>query len=376
MIRTPWQAVAAMFLLNGALFGAWASRIPAFAARFGLDTGELGLLLLGLALGAILSFPLAGALSDRFGAAHITRLVAVFYGIALVLLPLSFSPPMLGGLLLIFGATHGAMDVAMNGWGAEVERALGKPVMTSLHAMFSLGAGLGAGSGALAAGFGLPPLFHFAGLSLGLGALTLYWASSGPAMAKAAAQPGQTGPFALPHGRLILVGLVAFCSSLGEGAMADWSAVLLTGLAKASPAQSALGYTVFSAAMVAARLVGDRVVARLGPVPTARLFGAISTLGALLVLVGQALVPALFGFSLMGIGFSVIVPLALSRAANDPKTPPGRAIAGVATLGYGGMLIGPPAIGFLAGVTSLGTGFGLIAVLSALIVGLGGSLRR
>ena len=363
-----------MFFLNGALFGIWAARIPAFQLKFGFDAATLGLLLLCLAAGAIVSFPLAGVVSDRVGAARLTRLVAQAYVLALVLLPFATTPIMLGLALAFFGMTHGAMDVAMNGWGAEVEHRLGKPIMSSLHAVFSLGAGLGAASGALAIAAGMDVALHFwlFGIVLGAGALSLA-AISWP---RAAPKPGDAAFFTFPHGMLVIVGLIAFCASMGEGAMADWSAVFLKDVTGTTEARAALGYAAFSTSMVAMRLFGDRVVARFGPAKSLRMSGAVAASGLALVLAGGGFELALAGFALIGLGYANVMPIAFSRAANDLLMPPGRAIAAVATLGYGGMLVGPPAIGFIAALSSLHVSFALLGLLALAVTALAGSVTR
>ena len=151
-----------MFVLNGALFGIWASRIPAVADRHDLELRCAGRpLLLLLAAGAILAFPLAGRATDRFGAYWVTWRVAIAYTLSLFLIALAPGTVTLAVALFFFGAVHGAMDVTMNTWAGEVERRMGRPVMSSFHAMFSLGAGLGAGSGFLAGHAGLSIEMHF-----------------------------------------------------------------------------------------------------------------------------------------------------------------------------------------------------------------------
>ena len=369
--RTPWLAVAAVFFLNGGLFGAWASRIPVFVERFDLTADRLGLLLLCMAFGSILCFPLAGRMADRRGAAPLSLRLAFFSAVVVALLPFAPAVPLLAVGMVFFGAAQGGMDVAMNAWAAEVERHMGRPVMSSFHAVFSLGAGIGAGSGALAASAGLSPALHFPLVSLVLSGLVLAFATI--SWASARVEGGSV--FALPRGALALVGLIALASALGEGSMADWSAVFLATVVGASEAQAALGYAVFSAAMVLARLAGDQVVRRLGPVTSARISGLLAAGGALTALLGGSFGVALAGFGLMGVGYAIVFPLAFSRAANDGEIPPGSAIASVATLAYGGMLVGPPAIGFIAAMTSLTHAFGLIAVLALAIVPLATSLR-
>ncbi|MFV1599980.1 MULTISPECIES: MFS transporter [unclassified Phaeobacter] len=366
-LRTPWRAVAAMFVLNGALFGIWASRIPAVADSHGLTPGALGLLLLLMAAGAILSFPLAGRAADRMGAAHVTRRVALAYVLGLVLLALAPSLPLLAAALFVFGAAHGSMDVAMNAWASEVEKRAGRPMMSSFHAMFSLGAGLGALSGYGAASVGAEIPLHFL-LAGGIAALLTLSVAQIPWTADPAPKNPMTKPSLLPRGPLVAVGFVAFCGAVGEGAMADWSAIFLVLTTGASEADAALGFAVFSVAMVAMRLIGDLVVARLGAVSAARMAGASACLGALIAVVFGSYAAAMIGFALMGIGYALVMPLAFSRAASDPELPAGAAIASVATFGYGGILIGPPMIGITAELLSLPAAFVILAALSAFIV--------
>jgi MFS family permease len=373
--RAVWLAVAAMFLLNGALYGMWASRIPAMALRHGLDAGDLGWLLLLLAGGAIAAFPLAGRFADKLGAAPVTLGIAVTYACALILTALAPGVATLALALFFFGANHGAMDVAMNTWAGEAERHIARPVMSSFHAMFSLGAGFGAASGYGAELWGIGITPHFVVVSLVTATVTL-------ALARIPwTSPRQTGLestplFPIPRGVLIFVGLIAFCSSMGEGAMVDWSALFLVEAAQVTAAQAALGYTVFSIAMVITRLTGDQVTRAFGPTTTARIAGIIATAGTCCAVFVGTYGWTLVGFGLMGIGYAVIMPLAFSRAANDPHLPPGTAIASVSTLGYGGMLLGPPVIGFVAHATDLQTGFGVLTVLAALIIVLAPAVKR
>ncbi len=368
-----WRAVAAMFILNGALFGIWASRIPAVRDRLDLTHEALGYGLLFMAAGAVCSFPVTGRLTDRFGAVALTRIVAVLYTLSLILLAMAGGFWALAAFLFVFGAFHGSMDVAMNAWAAEVEQAYRKPVMSSFHAMWSLGAGLGALSGYGAVQMGLTVMQHFllAGgvvVALALALSWVHWSSR-----KAAAHGGAV--FALPSGALILVGFTALCGALGEGAVADWSAIFLRDVTGAAESIAALGYAVFSVTMVAIRLAGGFVIARFGPVATARFGGVCAALGVLGVVSAGEAGLALAGFALMGVGYAVIMPLAFSRAANDPHVPPGRAIASVATLGYGGLLIGPPLIGFLAEMLTLRLAFTALLPLAVLIALLSGALR-
>lgn len=364
---TEWRAVGAAFALNGLLFGAWAARVPAFKERFDLEPGTLGLLLLALAAGAIASFPLAGALCERWGAPKLTILCAWAYAPSLILLAFTPTPLVLAPALFVFGAMHGAMDVAMNGWGAQVETRTARSTMSVFHALFSLGAGLGAASGFVAVRMGLGPESHFTIVALVGGAVGLAAMICEKGSHRSSPVGGASSPLvALPSGPLFLVGLIAFAVSMGEGAMADWSAVFLALTAAATEAQAALGYAIFSAAMVLTRLGGGVLVERFGAVATVRASALIAFVGLTTAIVGQDVAVILIGFALTGAGYAVVMPLVFSRAARDPDVPAGPAIASVATLGYGGMLLGPPVIGFIAQLTGMRLSFIALAGLAIL----------
>lgn len=372
--RSPRLAVAAMFALNGALFGAWASRIPAIAERLALDEAALGLVLLCLAGGAVLAFPAAGAACDRVGAAPATRAIAVAYALALPVLALAPEPVMLALALAVFGAAHGAMDVAMNGWGAEVEHGTDRPAMPFFHAMFSVGAGFGAASGALAGWAGVAPLAHFAVAALVLWAAGA-WAAAVPWRSET--RRGARGPLlALPGAALLPVAAIAFCGSFGEGSMADWSATFLTSALGADEGAAALGYVAFSVAMVTTRLGGSALIARLGASGAMSLSGAAALGGVAMLLAAPGPAIALAGFTTLGVGYALVLPLAFSRAAAHGRPSPGAAIAAVATFGYGGMLLGPPVIGLLAAVFSLRDAMLALAVLAMAMIALAPRLAR
>ncbi|MBO9409583.1 MFS transporter [Shimia sp. R9_1] len=371
---SAWRAIAAMFALNGGLFGIWASRIPAFKTAHDLSHAELGGLLLLLAGGAICAFPIAGRLADTYGAAAVTRAIAAAKLIFFVALAASPSIWFLAPALFLFGAAHGAMDVTMNAWGAEVERWAKRPQMSSYHAMWSLGAGLGAASGYGAISLEIAPLWHFIAIG-GTWTALMLWIGQIP-WTSPTNRSNPAPVFSLPTGPLVLVGLLALGASMGEGAIADWSAVYLVDIGNAPENWAAMGYALFSVAMVAMRLAGDQITRHVPPVTAARISGFVAAIGALLTVLFPVPAIMLTGFVLMGLGYALIFPLAFSRAANDPVVPPGKALAGTATFGYGGMLLGPPLIGFIANATSLRVSFAVLAGLALMIAVLASALRR
>ncbi|MFD0980534.1 MFS transporter [Tropicimonas aquimaris] len=374
-IRTPWRAVAAAFALNGILLGSWAARIPAVMQSYGLSEARFGLLLLVMGLGALISFPLAGRAADRFGAVRLTHGIGWAYLLSLVLIGVAPGVPALALAVFFFGMCHGSMDVTMNSWATEVEKHMGRSVMSSFHAMWSLGAGIGAAAGAGATALGLSVPMHFLLAALGFGAL-FQWFAYIPWTSNVRPHDAGAPAFALPRGALLLVGLMTLASGSGEGSVADWSALFLAVDLGVTEARAALGFTVFSVVMVVMRLLVDRLVIRAGPVRVARISGVSATLGLLLVITSTGLAQALVGFALMGVGYAAIVPLAFSRAARDPVVPPGQAIAAVATLGYSALLMSPPIIGFVAELTSLRIAFLFLAALAVLIFALAGVLGR
>jgi len=354
--------VAILFLLNGTIFATWATRIPAVQARLALSPGELGLALFGTAAGALVAMNLSGYLAARFGSRSVTTIAALSLCLMLPLLALAPTLPALVTTLVLFGASNGSMDVAMNTQGVAVERQYGRPILNSFHACYSLGGLVGALVGGFVASLGIAPLPHFLGIAFLCTILTL---SAARTLLPTHADAQRTGvAFARPTRAILALGLVAFCVVLGEGAIADWSAIYLNGTLRTGAGLAAVGYAAFSVVMAVGRGVGDLLTARLGPRTMVRLGGLVAALGLTLALVVNWIPIALLGFGLVGAGFSVVFPLTLSAAGHTSKQAAGTAIAAVATCGYVGFLVGPPVIGFVADVLSLRTALGFVVVLS------------
>jgi MFS family permease len=365
-------AVGTVFFLNGALFANWVSRIPAVSERLGLDKAQLGVGLLGLAVGALIAFPAAGWGIARFGSRPVVTAAIITMSAALVLPGLAGSLPLLFASLVVLGAANGATDVAMNAQAVEVEKLHAKPIMSSFHAMWSLGGLVGSGIGALLAGAGFTPLAHFA-LFGAVGAIAAVIASSRLLNVPPTHQTGRV--FAAPPRSLIAIGIVLFCAALVEGSMADWSAVYLKTTLLTTEPFAAIGYAAFSLAMLAGRLTGDALKARLGAVTLGRSGGLIAALGMAFALgVGQPWA-SLIGFACVGWGVSSLFPMAFSAAGNAQGVNQGVALAAVATMGYSGFLAGPPLIGFIAQATGLRLALGVVVAL-ALIVAFGSNAFR
>jgi len=360
--KARW-AVVAMFFINGMLFANWVSRIPQIQEKLSLSEGELGLVLLGLAVGVLMALSLVGGLIARFGSRRVTIMGAVMLCVLLPPLALMPHPVMLWINLFVFGCAMSTMDVAMNAQAVDVERLFYKPLMSSFHAAFSIGGFAGAALGAFMATQGIQPLPHFLFTTGSVLVLLLF---IGPLLLPTVPRKASDAPervFQLTPRILWPLGIVAFCAAIGEGAMADWSGVYLSSVVGTGAGTAAFGFAAFSLTMTAGRLMGDGLAARFSPAMVVRVGGLIAAAGLLLAILVPQVATTLLGFAAVGAGLSIAVPLAFSAAGNMPNLPDGVGIAGVATIGYAGFLAGPPLIGLIAEVSSLRLALLLITLL-------------
>ncbi|WP_344571055.1 MFS transporter [Streptomyces caniferus] len=362
-------ALTAFFAMDGFLFAGWVVRIPAIKAQTSAGAGALGLALLGVSAGAVAFMMITGRLCRRFGSHAVTTASGAALALSIVLPPLAHSATALGLVLLVFGAAYGSLNVAMNSAAVDLIGALRRPVMPGFHAAFSLGGMLGAGLGGLLAG-SLSPTVHLlllAAIGLLVTAVAGLVLRAHPAPAvpeRLSTTEEKSGPRQGRAGRrLVLVfGLIALCTAYGEGAMADWGALHLSQDLAAGPGTAAAGYAVFALAMTIGRLSGTALVQRFGAARALIAGGTTATAGMLLGALAPSAGAACAGFAVAGLGLANIFPIAIARAG-ESGGPDGVAVA--STVGYGGMLLGPPAIGFLAEAVGLPTALTTPALLAA-----------
>jgi len=306
--------------------------------------------------------PLTGWFSARLGSKPM--ILGGGFG-ALLLLPVLATTDnafALAATLLGFGASLGTIDVAMNVHAVEVERAAERPMMSGFHAMFSIGGFAGAGGMTLSLAAGAAPLAGaLCASALTMAALGLAW----PRLLKA--RGGKPMPFVAPRGVVLLLAGLAAATFLVEGAILDWSALLIVSTGLASPTQGGLGYMLFSIAMTIGRLTGDRIIARAGNRRVLVAGGVLAVAGFVLLLIAPFAAFAMIGFLLIGFGASNIVPVLFSLAGRQAVMPAGLAVAALTTTGYAGILAGPAVIGFVSQAVGLRTAFGLLALLMALV---------
>jgi MFS family permease len=396
-------AVTAIFFLNGTAISGLYARLPVLQADLRLTDAALGALLLATALGLLVAQPAAAAVAARIGSAPVTQAGALALAVALPLPALAPSPLALGIALAALGASNGALDVAMNAQGIAVERRSSRRVYASFHAAMSFGAVTGAAAAGASAVLGVAPALQLSVQSALLTVAALVAgrallpdaasAPAGPSLALAAPRPGRRGAGpspalaaprpARPDGfrrgparGLALLGVVAFCCLLAEGAVFDWSAVYLRRELRAGEATAAAGLAAFSLTMGLGRLAADRLADRVGPVALARGGAALAGISFALALLIATPAVAIAGFALLGAGLAAVFPLALAAAAaRSPRAPAAPAIAAVSTAGYLGLVCGPPAIGLLSGLVGLVGALSLLVALCAIVALLAGRLR-
>ena len=354
------HATRAFFFIGGFGSASWAPLVPLLRARLAIGDDVLGLLLLCIGIGSLATMPLSGALAARLGCRRVLMVTGMLFACALLAVTLVDSLWIAVPIILAFGALMGCIDVVINIAAVIVEKGIGRRIMSGMHAFWSLGGFVGAGlygvwvgvlgltafqSTAIAAGIVLA-------LTAGFGRNLIPYGGGGGALV------------ALPRGIVVFVGITAFIAFLSEGAVMDWSGVYLTAVRGMDLALAGVGFSVFSAAMLTMRFLGDRVVQRIGQRPVAVGGALLTFLGILLVMFAPVDALLYGGFFAIGIGSANIVPVFFSLMGRQNVMPIGTAVSAVSTMGYLGILAGPAAIGFVSSATNLQTAFGMLAALS------------
>lgn len=369
----------------GLTAGVWMARVPAAKAQVHLSDGTLGVALFALPVGLVLGAALAERLVDRLGSAVLCRVAGVGGCVVSVTPGLAHTLPELMAALFGIGVFGGTLDVSQNNQGVRVEAAYGRPVMTSMHAGYSLGAILGSlAGGALAeANVALLPSLAAVGA---LGALID--GTAAPWLLPGKQQAGSQGlDVSATKGikppadrrqvrRLVLaLGVLGICGLVGEGAAGDWSAVYLKDNLGTSEGFASLAFAAFSVTMTLGRGVGDRLLHRFGVVPVIRVCGLLAALG-----LGAALatpVPGItvVGFTLFGAGLSIVVPQVFAAGGRADPERPGSGLAKVVGLGYTGMTAGPAIVGLVASKLGLHVALVIPLILAAWIAVAAPALR-
>lgn len=368
-IARPRLAASCFFLADGMIFGTWATLIPTFKTRFGLSEAALGIVLLGMVIGAMTSMPVAGHRIARHGSRANLVWLAPAFCISLVILVAVPSFIALVAAATVFGALKGAYDVSINSQAIAIENAAGRPVMGTFQALWSIGGLVSALITGIAIHQGVGPMTIAVSVSTLL-LLTVGISARGLMTGDAAGPQAREG-FKLPSGRLLKIGILASMALFAEGVMMDWSAVYSRSVAGAAEWLAPIAYGVFCCCMAAGRLSGDALVARFGSTAVLRLSG-LSTMLGLLIIVAIHHWPATFlGLAFAGIGLANMVPILFGAGGRAHEGGVGKGIATVSVMGYFGFLAGPPVIGGASHFIGLPGAFALVLLFSAFIVARG-----
>jgi MFS family permease len=363
-------AVSVFFFIAGLTFSSWASRIPDIKDKLHLSEAGLGSVLFALPVGLMASLFLSGWLVLKYGSKKIVSVGAIVYPLILVFLSLASTTFQLVVGLFFFGLFANFLNIAMNAQAVEVEGLYGRSIMASFHGLWSLAGFTGAAIGTFFVSQGINPFIHFLMIFL-VGALLMM--VSNKSMMPAQADTKNKQPiFVRPDHYILLLGLIAFCCLVCEGAMADWSGVYFKKVVESPAAYTTIGYVAFTATMATGRFVGDWLVTKFGVKRILQFSGTLIAAGLMIAVLFPNMFTATVGFFLVGFGVSSVVPIAYGLAGRSNTMAPGMALSAVSTIGFLGFLIGPPMIGFIAEASSLRFSFALIALLglgTALLAG-------
>ena len=361
------HAARAFFFIGGFGTATWAPLVPLLRERLMVGDDVLGMLLLCIGVGSLLTMPLSGALAMRLGCRRVVMTAAVLFAAILLLVSCVDTLSLAVPIVLIFGAVMGCIDVVVNIVAILVEKGIGRRIMSGMHAFWSLGGF--AGAGLYGVWVGLLGLTPFQSTAIAAGLILLLTAVFGRHLIPYGGGGGAL--LALPRGIIVFVGMTAFIAFLSEGAVMDWGGVYLTTVRGMDLALAGTGYSVFSAAMLTMRFLGDRVVQRIGALLVA-VGGALLAFGGILLVMFAPVDALLYvGFFAIGIGSANIVPVFFSLMGRQNVMPVSAAVSAVSTMGYLGILAGPAAIGFVSSLTTLQTAFAMLAALSILQAAIG-----
>jgi MFS family permease len=354
-------AVSVFFFIAGFTFASWASRIPDIVVKLQLSEAALGTVLFALPAGQIVSLPLSGWLTSRFGSRQILIASAILYPLTLVLLAISGSVWQLAIALFLFGLWANLVNIAMNTQAVGVENMYGRSILASFHGLWSLAGFSGAAIGSFFVSADISPLLHFSIIIVVTSLLVLAFYKN--TLPHDGNEKNDQPIFVKPDRRILILGLIAFCCMLCEGAMADWSGVYFQKIVQSPAALTTLGYVSFMGTMAAGRFLGDWLVTKFGVKPMLQMSGILIAAGLLIVVLFPYLAIATVGFLLVGLGVSCVVPLVYGLAGKSTTMSPGMALTAVSTISFLGFLVGPPLIGLIAQVSNLRWSFAVIAIL-------------
>ena len=367
--------ISLFFFFYGFIFATWASRIPNIQQRLHLSETALGAVLLAMPVGSFLTVPFSGYFVAKTGSRKVVIIASIIYSCLLIAIGFSQSVWQLALCLFLFGSSGNMLNIGINTQAIDLEGLYKKIIISSFHGMWSFAGLFAATIGTFLIAKAFPVKWHF--LLISLISLLSFIVCSPYLLRDNNVRSNKKRPFFVkPDKAFLSLGIIAFCSMMCQGAMFDWSGVYFKKVVTTDPAYIGVGYTAFMISMTATRFITDWVTHRTGFKKIIIACGFFTTAGLLLAVYFPHLYPAAIGMLFTGIGVSPVVPLVFSAAGKSKTLPPAIAIAAVSTIGFIGLLIGPPMIGFIAGVTSLKISFLILSFLGIVIIGIGIFMKK
>ena len=345
----PQHRLYACFFLFAVTTGALMARLPDVQTHLGVSESQLGLTMIGMAIGSLISLTFGASVIGKLGVR--TTAFATVLGPALLfaLIPWLGVAPAVFGVLFAAGLLSGALEINLNVEIDRLEMHTGGRFMNRAHGFWSVGffATALAGAGIRQSGLSVEAHLGLVALLVVLVGGYMIWGIV-PAPAPQRTQSEQTNRIAFPHWGLLPLCLIGFAAFLVEGAGIDWSAIYMRDVFSAEPFVGGMGLTLFAFFMAVMRLMADPVVTRFGPRNVAMVLLSLASIGVLMV--GYAPMPgvALAGFALMGIGCSAVYPLAVSAAAQRTDRPAAVNVAALGQVSFVVFFLAPPLLGFVA----------------------------
>jgi MFS family permease len=365
-------AVGSLFFMAGLSFASWASRIATVQQTLGLSDAALGAVLFALPIGLMLSLPFSGWVITKVGSKRVLLSAIIGYGIALLGLGLAQNTFQLIICLACYGFAGNTVNISVNTQAVAAEGMHDKPIMASFHGLWSLAGFTGAGIGTFMIGRRVDPFHHFVIilviLLIGVIIASRYLYDDHETAKNTPAPTTSLRERLKLMIPLLTLGSIAFCSMICEGAMFDWSVIYFKKVILAPIALQGAGFTAFMFTMASGRFIADFFTHRFGLKRTLQLSGCLTATGLLIAVIFPYMYTAIGGLMLVGAGVSSVVPMVYSAAGKSKTMSAGVALAAVSTIGFIGFLVGPPIIGFIAGLATLRASFLFIAVMGASVV--------
>lgn len=366
MKPSPRIAITLYFFFLGFVFSSWASHIPDIKDKFSLNDAELGSILFMLPLGALCSLPFSGLLVAKIGSRWMSILSLIIYVLTLVGISLADTTLLLSVVLFLFGMFGNFGNISLNAQGISIQHYIKKSILSSLHAMWSVGAFTAAAftDWMMEENRTMQEHYFLIAIVIILVVLPLFFS-----LVKDPEQSNENQKiFAWPTKALLLLGLICFCGAMSEGTMADWSSLYYRQIINQTHVVSALGYTAFALFMSIGRFVGDPLIERWGHGIILKANGILIAVGMFTALVSTIPALVMVGFALVGLGVSSIFPVVYILASKEKSMLPSAALAAVSSIGFIGFLVGPPVIGFIAEGVGLRTALMAVVLLGSIIV--------